>query len=195
MAVPALSFIDDILAISDCNEAAIEVNAMIQNKISSKQLRFGTKKCFQIHVGGNEDQCSSLRVQGETMNRTKKEKYLGDILSNDSKINDNIDERKAKGEAAANQILCILQEISFGHSFFEMAMLLRTSIMISSMLSSSEALHGVKKAHIDKLENSDNYLMKRIFDVGTGSPICSYFLETGATPVHFLLLGRRLMFL
>ena len=72
MAVPALSFIDDILAISDCNESAIEVNAMIQNKISSKQLRFGIKKCFQIHVGANEDQCSSLRVQGETMNRTKK---------------------------------------------------------------------------------------------------------------------------
>jgi hypothetical protein len=68
------------------------------------------------------------------MKRSDKEKYLGDILTTDGKVNENVEERKAKGMGAANQILSILQEISFGYSFFEMAMLFRTSIIINCML-------------------------------------------------------------
>ena len=195
VSIPPLSMIDDILAVADCSEAATEVNAIIQNKINTKQLKFGTNKCFQLHIGGNQESCSTLKVQGDVMNKVDKEKYLGDILTNDGKINENVDNRKAKGLAAANQTLSMLQEISFGHSYFEMAMLFRTSIMINSMLCSSEALYGVNKNHMEKLEDPDKYLMKRIFNAGTGSPTISFYFETGAMPIRFVLIGRRLMFL
>ena len=195
VSIPPLSMIDDILAVAECTSDATEVNAIIENKINTKQLKFGIKKCFQLHVGGDQTLCSSLKVHGQEMARSKKEKYLGDLITTDGKANDNVEERKAKGIGAANQILSLLKEISFGYSYFEMALLFRTSILISSMLCSSETLYGLTKKHMEKLEDSDKYLLKRIFDVGQGCPGISLYLETGATPLRFVLIGRRLMFL
>ena len=92
-----------------------------------------------------------------------KEKYLGDILSNDGKINMNIQERQNKGIGYANQILSLLKEISFGSHYYNMAMLFRTSMLINGMLVSAEALHGITKQHVQQLESCDKMLFKDIF--------------------------------
>ena len=48
---PPLSFVDDILGISECGTKSVKMNAFIEAKIEDKQLELGQSKCFQMHVG------------------------------------------------------------------------------------------------------------------------------------------------
>ena len=78
-----------------------------------------------------------------------RERYLGDILTTDGKLDKNIIDRYNKGVGKVNEIMGMLQEVSFGPHFFQMAILFRNSILISSMLCNAEVLYGVTQAHID----------------------------------------------
>ena len=114
--IPPLSLIDDIIAVGNCSSNSVKVNATIQGKIQSKQLELSHKKCFKMHVGKHNECCPTLSVHSKVMKTTASERYLGDIITSDAKINDNITDRYNKGIGYANQILCILKEISFGAS-------------------------------------------------------------------------------
>ena len=105
-----------------------------------------------MHVGNDKLICPSLKVQSEDMHTTSSEKYLGDILANDGRIEENLKLRNSKGIGIKNQIIGLLREISFGEFFFEMAMLFRNSQLINGTMYNMEALHGIKKKHIDTIE-------------------------------------------
>ena len=62
------------------------------------------------------------------------EKYLGDILTTDGKINQNIEERHNKGIGIVNTISGMLKEISFGQYYFEMAVLFRQSMLLNAIV-------------------------------------------------------------
>ena len=92
----------------------------------------GPSKCFQIHVGKQcSDVCPQLFVHNNPMKRSNSEKYLGDILSNNGKIDENIEARYQKGIGVNNTIFSLLQEISFGEFYFEMGTLFRSSMLIT----------------------------------------------------------------
>ena len=94
----------------------------------------------------------------------------------------------------ANTIIALVEEISFGDHYFEMAFLFRNSMLVNSMLSSSEVLYGLNNKHLQILESCDRALLTRLF----GVPMtCSYeavYMETGLLPIRSILLGRRLMY-
>ena len=71
------------------------------------------------------------------------EKYLGDILTSDAKMEENIRTRHDKGMAAINQIMSILQEISFGRYHFEIGMVMSTSMLNNGILYNTEALTSI----------------------------------------------------
>ena len=64
------------------------------------------------------------------MEEVDNEKYLGDILSSDG---------KNRGFGVITQIMSILTDICFGRHYFEVAIILRNSLLISSLLTNSEA--------------------------------------------------------
>ena len=104
--------IDDVLAISDFGNDSVKMNAIIHSKVDTKQLRFGPSKCFKLHIGNKSlSTCPTLKVHDKVMATVNKEKYFGDVLSNDGKINANIQSRHDKGIGYVNQILSLLKEI------------------------------------------------------------------------------------
>ena len=123
--IPPLAMIDDILAVSECSVESVKLNAYIQSKIAHKNLQLGPDKCFKMHVGQKSDCCPNLMIDNAEMLSSSKEKYLGDVLTTDCKIDQNIEERYNKGIGIVNQIL---KEISFGKDYFEMAVLFRQSL-------------------------------------------------------------------
>ena len=194
--ITPLIFIDDVLSVSNCGNEAVKTNAIIHSKVDTKQLMFGPSKCFKLHVGnGCRSACPTLKVHGQVMTEVNKEKYLGDFLSNDGKINVNIQERQNKGNGYVNQIVSMLKEVSFGYHYFDRAMLFRTTMLVNGMLCSIEALHGITKPHVNQLESCDKDLFRQIFKSPCTTPTAAYYLETGATKIQFLLRGLRIMFL
>ena len=106
--IPPLLMIDDALAVSECGPDSVTVNALIHSKVDMKNLRLGHSKCFQMHVGKNKNCCPMLKVHEENMLTSNREHYLGDILTSDGKINENIQERYNKGIGIANKIISML---------------------------------------------------------------------------------------
>ena len=90
--IPPLLMIDDAIAVSECGVDSVTVNALIQSKVQMKNLRLGHNKCFKMHIGKNKECCPLLKVEDEIMLTSDRERYLGDIISSDCKINANIEE-------------------------------------------------------------------------------------------------------
>ena len=194
ISIPPLSMIDDIIGVSVCSPEAVKVNATIKAKIACKQLELSHKKCAQMHVGKQHADCCILTVNGKAMKKSDNERYLGNIISSDGKNDKDITARYNKGIGYVNSIASILKEISFGHYFFEQAMLLRNAKFINGMLCSIEALHGLTLSHIEKLEKCDHMLMRRIFNSPLSTPTESFYIETNSLPLRFIVIARRLLF-
>ena len=191
---PPLSFVDDILGISECGTKSVKMNVFIQAKIEGKQLELGHAKCFQLHVGKITTECSKLSLHGKEMLTTNREKYLGDILTSNAKIDENILERFKKGVGIINEIIVTLNEVTFCHHYFETGILFRNSKLVNGIMCSIEALYGLNLKHIEILEKLDRDFFRKLFKSGAATPIESFYLATGTLPFRHIIIGRRLMF-
>ena len=53
----------------------------------------------------------------------------------------------------------------------------------------------VLEVNVEQLEQVDEMLLRRVLEVGSCCPKEMLYLETGATPIRFTIMQRRLMFL
>ena len=77
------------------------------------------------------------------------------MISNDGRNIKNIKSRVNKGIGIVNRITSILDSIPFGNHYFEIALLLRSSLLTSSMLCNSESWYNITVAKIKLLETVD----------------------------------------
>ena len=77
--VPPMGMIDDIASFALSGPEAIKTNAIINAKIETKKLKFGPAKCYNIHLGNDEEQ-QLLKVHDYAMNVKEYETYLGDVI-------------------------------------------------------------------------------------------------------------------
>ena len=218
--IPPLSQTDDTVCISICGFQSTMVNAFINHKTSFKKLQFGTEKCIKMHIGRvKEDfKCKDLYVDGwkieEThdiqsgeditiennignvkMKETSDQKYLGDIISNDGKNIKNMQARHNKGNSVITYIMLLLEELCFGKYYFEVAIVLRNAIFLSSIIFNSEAWYNMTNNDIDMLESVDEQLLRRILDAPVTTAKEMLYLELGVIPIRHIIRGRRLNFL
>ena len=185
-----------------------------------KRLQFGTAKCVKLHIGKtcNETLCSDLTVgswkdrvetddntgecfqteyfEGQVKMKVKDEQlYLGDIISSDGKHEKNVHARKNKGLGIINQIMQILQSLYFGKYYFEVAMVLRSSLLLSSLLLNSEAWTNLSESNIRALEQTDEMLLSKILESEANTSNVFKYLELGIYPVRFEIIKRKIIFL
>ena len=192
--IPPLGFIDDILTVSSCSSKSIQTNAIIQSKINGKRLELGQKKCFHMHIGKSSESCPTLKINSQQMFTANREKYLGQIISSNGKLDNNISERYNRGLGIVNEIISILKEVSFGHHYFQIAMLFRNSKLVNSILCSIETMYGLTNAHIEQLEKCDRLLMRKVFNCVSSTAIEAYYLEANILPFRHIIVARRLMY-
>ena len=218
--VPPLAMVDDLLIVTECGNKTVMANSYINAKSNLKKLQFGTDKCHKMHVGRKKVNgvCPDIYVDGwkvkevsevetgestlldefdgqEKMDEVSEEKYLGDILSDDGRNMKNILARAAKGTGIVSQIMCILEEIFFGKYYFEVAVVLRNSLLLSSVLVNSEAWYNLKKEEIEKLEQVDEMLLRKVLECPGTTPKEMVYLELNCVPIRFIIKSRRLNFL
>ena len=218
--IPPLSMVDDLLCITECGYKTTMSNAYIQCKTNGKKLQFGTSKCKKLHIGKNyeEYKCHPIYVDswerleekdkdtGETelkdvcvgeeqMEEKDDEKYLGDIVSKDGRNIKNIKARVNKGKGIVKRIMNILEGIPFGKLNFEVAMVLRNTLLVSSLLCNSEAWFNLTKSELDLLESVDLMFFRRILNAPKYTSKEMFYLELGAAPLREIIRQRRLNFL
>lgn len=207
------------MCISECGHKTAMVNAYINHKTSSKKLQFGTEKCKKLHVGHTKEEfkCQDVRVENWTelemkndisgememkdtfagelvMENKEEEKYLGDVISNDGRNVKNIKARIAKGKGIVSKIITMLDGIPFGQHYFEVGILLRDSLLVSSMLFNAEAWYNLSSSELDLLETIDVSLLKQLLRAPRGTPTEMLYLELGCIPFREIVREKRLRF-
>ena len=89
----------------------------------------------------------------------------------------------------------MLDDFCLGKYFFEAALLLRNSLLLSTLLSNSESWYNLTINNIEKLESTDEQLLRKIFSAPKSTPKELLYLESGSLPIRFILISRRLNFL
>ena len=122
-------------------------------------------------------------------------KYLGSIIQSDGGHEEEIKARVGRGNGLVNEIMDILSDIVFGKYFFEVAKILRNSILIGSMLSSAECWFGLTQQQVRNLEKVDEHLMERILEAPSWSSRTLLYICLNVIPIRFILMQKRLLFL
>ena len=129
------------------------------------------------------------------MAEAEEERYLGDIISKDGRNIKNFKARVKKGTGIVNKIMTMLEGIPFGKFYFEVAVILRNSLLVSSILCNSEAWYNITNAEMDFLETVDLVLLRRILGAPNSTPKEMLYLELGCIPLRNVIQKRRLSFL
>ena len=218
--IPPLSMVDDVLCVSECGFKTSMAHGYMKMKTDSKKLQFGSDKCKKLHVGKMYDdfKCQTLKVDNwkeveikneetgideiedfvegeEEMKVKNEEKYLGDVISTDGRNIKNIKARVAKGKGITSKILSILEGIPFGKFYYEVAVILRDSLLVSSMLCNSEAWYNITNAELNLLETVDVQFLRSVLRAPRATPKEMLFLELGCIPLRELIKKRRILFL
>ena len=91
--------------------------------------------------------------------------------------------------------MSMVDKISLGKHYFKIALLLRESIFLSSVLTNSEVWYRVTKAELEELESLDRSLLKRIFSVPDSTPTAALYLETGSMSIATTFKAIRVNYL
>ena len=129
------------------------------------------------------------------MENVSEDLYLGDIISSDGKNRKNVDKRISKGLGLITQIMNLLEVVSFGQYFVEIALLLRESMFLNGILNNSEAWYGLTNSKISDLEDLDRLLLRRILKAPVSTPQEALFLELGLIPIGVQIKAKRIKFL
>ena len=105
-----------------------------------------------------------------------------------------IEARATKAVGIQSQIMSILKGITFGHYYFEIALVLREALFVNGIMTNMEVFPNMKQKDINVLIRCDTNLVKSILEVSTFT-YESLFLETGLLPIQFVLAIRRLLYL
>ena len=217
--IPPLGMVDDLLCITECGPATSMMNVFLNCKTSSKKLIFGVDKYKKLHVGKKDvdfkcqdlfiDKWSEVAIKGEyseeidykdvfegehTMEQKNEERYLGDLISIDGRNMKNIRARINKGFGIVNRILMMLNGIPFGRQYFRVGIILRNSLLASSILFNSEAWYNVTSSELELLESIDLSFLRQLLKAPKGTPKEMFYLELGILPFREIVRGRRLNF-
>ena len=89
--------VDDIITVTNVEQTQT-MNRLVNSFIEHKNLKLSKDKCYRIHIGKGHQTCPKLKVHESEMKEAEKEKYLGDIIDQNGKIQATIDKRLTKGE-------------------------------------------------------------------------------------------------
>ena len=91
--------------------------------------------------------------------------------------------------------MSILEEICFGKFYFKVAMILRNSLLISSLLTNAEAWYNLSTSEVTELEKVDEDLLRKVLECPISTPKEMLYLELGVSPIRNIIRSRRLNFL
>ena len=113
------------------------------------------------------------------MEEVDKITYLGQIITNDAKNSKNIKQRTSKGMGIIGEIFDILESLYLGPFYFEVALMLRHSILVNSMIFSTESWHNVSNSEVKELEAVDITFLCKLLEVPRSIPQEALYLELG----------------
>ena len=135
-------------------------------------------KCQKLHIGKDHTNCIPVFARDKALDNVKEIVYLGDIVEGSGKHTNNILNRVSRGKRIVNDIFSILENLYLGPHFFQVALLLRETMLLSSVLYNACIWYNVSSREIKELNTIDKCFFTRLFKVASSANFVSFFLET-----------------
>ena len=191
-----LALIDDCLGFSRCNADAVELNAIINSKISSKKLRLSAAKCNHMHISKTPTSCyNSLKAGSATMKKSTVCSYLGDFLSSSGSLDATIENRRQKGIGLCSQITGMVDGLSLGHFYYKISFMFRECKLLNGILTNTEIWYPITNTQIEVLEDIDLMFIRKLVKGHAKTAKEAFHMETGLLPIRFVCMKRRVMYL
>ena len=101
-------------------------------------------------------------VREVRMDTSDKEKYVGDVICNDAMLKMGLKDRISKGIGIVVQLTSLLDQVSLGYHYFEIAIKLREALFINGILYNMEVWYGLKCSDIKEIEAIDEMFLRKI---------------------------------
>ena len=129
------------------------------------------------------------------MEEVTEDTYLGDILSIDGKNYKNIKSRISKGNGIIARIFNILEAVSFGSHYFDIALLLRESMLINGSMYNAGIWYNFDDKEMKEFIYLDVLFLSKLMTVPRTIPHEALHLELGITTIDIIIKSRRIMYL
>ena len=191
-----MALIDDCLGFSECGAGSVELNAIINTKITAKKLRLSVEKCNHLHISKRKNKCYNiLKVGTSNMKKSMECSYLGDTLSSSGSLDATIEQRRQKGVGLCSQIVGIVDGLSLGHYYYKISFIFRECKLLNGILTNAEVWYPVTDHQIEILENIDLMFIRKLVKGHSKTAKEAFYLETGLLPIRFVMMKRRIMYL
>ena len=160
--VPPLEMVDDVITVSKCGSTSVALNQTVNSFVELKKLTLSKNKCSKIHIGNNNKIFPEHKVHSETMENSKKEKYLGDFVTDKANSKDTIKDRILRGNAVYSGMCALLSDIPLGKRRTEAGIVLRNSWFLNGCLFNSEVWIGYSQQDIHALDVLDHQILRLI---------------------------------
>ena len=151
-------------------------------------------KCQRLHIGKDKSNCFPLYVRNKPMDHVYEISYLGDLVNGSGSQINNIRNRVAKGKGIIADIFNILETISFGTHYFEIALLLRRSVLINSVIYNSAVWNSLSSNEASELNEIGRTFFTRLCKVPRTATFVSFFLEFGEMELSMYIKARRVLY-
>ena len=188
--------VDDIVTAMNCGENSKLLNEAVNTFVNHKKLKLSVKKCSNIHIGNkmSRKKCPKKHIDGEHMNESEKEKYLGDFLTIKANSKDTMAAQKARGYGILGEIGAILRDFPFGNWRTQIGLLLRKAWFLNSCLANSEIWIGISDTDLKDLEIIDHKFLRVITGSQAKAPVEMLYLETSELPISHVISVKRLSY-
>ena len=187
-----LLFQDDIVRFEDnedgLNKANIileifeNINKMEFHPLKTKVLKINTKSEKEIILGTNK------------IGYVNEIKYLGDLISNDGKIDEMIKERKNSINGITAELVTILSQINVETEIPAIIQYIQ-GIIIPKLLVNSETWNNITTKNIETLESILTKSIKRILKIPYSTPNMGLINELGILSIKNEIIKRKINFL
>ena len=129
------------------------------------------------------------------MAESKSEKSLGDMLHQNGTPKPNLARRLSREWGKVNEILAIIKEAPLGRWWIASELILRKSMLINTLLCNSKAWYDITYEQLKAFEKSHQAPIKGLVEGHSEIPIQALCLETGQTPIRYIIACRRILYL
>ena len=120
--------------------------------------------------------------------------YLGDLVNGKGENMSNIKNRVTRGKSIISEIFNILENICYGPHFFEIALLLRRTMLISSVTYNCSVWYNLNAKDINELNKIDQIFFSRLCQTPYTATFISYFLEFGVLEIEMHIKAERVLY-
>ena len=187
-----LLFQDDILKIED-DPLKLNNSNVIYTWFSkiNRMLYHDEKSMFMT----TNKEKPVLKLAGNEIKEAEKYKYLAEIITPSSKLNETIKQRKNQVIGLTTELATIISLIDETGLHIETAKKYYETVILPKLLTNAETWNKLTTEDISELEGIQNRAIKRLLRLPQGTPSQGLLNELGIWNIQTMILFKKLMYL